>query len=540
MKIRQFVGLVLPRNIERSGLIGLSGHLKTRRRFLTQSIFPQGEPNDENDTDNDKGSDKSARGSNYRDTAFKAFESAAVTLASISVLFISGYLYHQYYKAKVLKKIQIAFEAGDPALDLAMRSKTGNGEADWVVREEQDLIDRVVAGKVPNRYFLLIGEKGTGKTSMLLEAMRRVAGHNCAMFEAHADPEIVRIRLGKALNYDYHEDYIGSLFSIRGPRDTTALLDIERAFDKLEKVALEKVRATKIPLVVIVNSTHLLREDKDGEDLMELLQQRAESFAASGLVTFIFNSDEYWVYERFKKLSTRLEVVTIKDLDRSRSVEAIRSWRKKYFNEEVPEAVGDEIYNIIGGRPQFLNRVAAHQNMVSHALSIVEKEKTWLLNKCGLLGSDMDDDVMESGKFSGSAMLLMKALVDMDKAYRTKNIVAATDNHYLPSLPLWRARQVMTRPDYIQRYDHLNIFTIDSHSMVRADSVAMMHAFRQIINEDGFDDLLEETLDRVSEIESLGRTRELVAKDLVGGVGAYEVTIGPNKTAIVKVVNPEQ
>ena len=80
--------------------------------------------------------------------------------------------------------------------------------------------------------------------------------------------------------------YIGSLFSIRGPRDTTALLDIERALNKLEKVALSRRKSSNgKPLIVIVNSMHLVRNDDDGRDLLEALQQRAEQWAASNLVT---------------------------------------------------------------------------------------------------------------------------------------------------------------------------------------------------------------------------------------------------------------
>lgn len=79
--------------------------------------------------------------------------------------------------------------------------------------------------------------------------------------------------------------YIGSLFSIKGPRDTTALLDIERAFNKLEKVALARRQAGGTPLILIINSTHLVRNDEDGRDLLEMIQQRAEQWAASNLVT---------------------------------------------------------------------------------------------------------------------------------------------------------------------------------------------------------------------------------------------------------------
>lgn len=82
----------------------------------------------------------------------------------------------------------------------------------------------------------------------------------------------------------------------------------------------------------------------------------------------------------------------------------------------------------------------------------------------------------------------------------------------------------MTRADFIQSYDHSNLFTITSNAEVRADSVPMQRAFREICAEPGFREHLEATLDRISAIESLGRTREIVAKDLVGG-GKYRVKV---------------
>jgi len=130
--------------------------------------------------------------------------------------------------------------------------------------------------------------------SLFYSAMKKTNGDNCSMLEAHADSEIFRSRLGKAIDLEYHEDYIGSLFSIRGPRETTPILDIERAFNKLENVALNKKKRSGRPLVLVINSMHLLRDDDEGRDMLELLQQRAEAWAASGLITMIFNSDDYW------------------------------------------------------------------------------------------------------------------------------------------------------------------------------------------------------------------------------------------------------
>ena len=229
---------------------------------------------------------------------------------------------------------------------------------------------------------------------MLLDAMQKVGGEGISMFEAHADLEIFRIRLGKALDYEFHEDYIGSLFSIKGPREgNTALLDIERAFNKLEKVALRRREIVGRPLVLIINSTHLLRDDEDGRDLLELIQQRAEQWAASNLVTVVFNSDDYWVYERLKQYSTRMDVLPVLDLPKEQAMSALRQYRMRNFKEEPSTKVLEKIFDRVGGRLTFLNRVAKSLDMLETCDQICQTEKNWLLNKCWILGEGMDDDV---------------------------------------------------------------------------------------------------------------------------------------------------
>lgn len=111
-----------------------------------------------------------------------------------------------------------AFKPGDPVLEIAAMSQSpppgstrdeDDKESEhWIARIEQDKIDAIVNGTDRGHYHLLIGEKGTGKSSMLLEAMRKVDGEGISMFEAHADLEIFRIRLGKALDFEFHEEYV--------------------------------------------------------------------------------------------------------------------------------------------------------------------------------------------------------------------------------------------------------------------------------------------------------------------------------------------
>lgn len=434
---------------------------------------------------------------------------------------MAGYGYHRYYKHLVLKKMENAFAPGDPVLELAAMSKkiladfSEENDPHWIRRKEQEKIDGILNGTDRGHYYLLIGEKGTGKSSMLIDAMQKVDGEGISMFEAHADLEIFRIRLGKALDFEFHEDYIGSLFSIKGPRDTTALLDIERAFNKLEKIALKRRHRVGRPLVLIINSTHLLRDDEDGRDLLELIQQRAEQWAASTLVTVVFNSDDFWVYERLKQYATRMEILPILDLPKTQAIAALAQYRRIYHQEEPHSSILEEVYNKVGGRLSFLNRVAKSPDMAKTCNEICQAERTWFLNKCWILGEEMDDDVMDQQKYASAAMVLAKALVDQEKAMGTS--YNPEKGHLLPQIPLHKAREIMTRADFIQDYDHINIFTIDAQAMVRADSVPMQNAFRQICGEDGFADHLQATLDRISAIESLGRTREIVAKDLVLG-----------------------
>jgi hypothetical protein len=249
-------------------------------------------------------------------------ESSATAGASILLLGLVGYSYTRYYDNMVLSNMERSIEHPDPLLELAtgrataVTTTTEEDEERWIPRQEQEKIDRILWGEDSGRYHLIMGEKGTGKGSMIMDGMSKINGDGVVMMEAHADPEIFRIRLGRCLNFQFHEDNIGALFSIRGPRDASALLDIERAFNRIEQAALARKLKTGRPLVLIINSAHLIRDDDNGRNLIELIQQRAEQWAAAMIVTFVICTDKYWVYERLKQYSSRMEVTNVKDLPR--------------------------------------------------------------------------------------------------------------------------------------------------------------------------------------------------------------------------------
>lgn len=336
---------------------------------------------------------------------WKAFESGTTTVMALVGLGLAGYGYNIYYKQMVLDKIENAFSAGYSSNELVALGHIAHGPHEswekeyWMPRAEQPLIDSIIKGEVRGRYYLIVGEKGTGKASLMLDAMRKTAGDGIAMLEAHSDLEVFRVRLGKAIDFEYHEDYVGSLFSIKGPRDATPLLDIERALNKLEKVALKLRKERGRPLVLVLNNIHLFKNDTDGQAFLELLQQRAETWAGTELATVVLTSDEYWTLERLKPGANHLQIINVPDIPRDLALESLRKYRHKYHNEDVPQSILDEVYRKIGGRLIFLNHVAKSDGMLEACKDICDREKAWLLNQTWIYGKEMDDDAEEQQTF---------------------------------------------------------------------------------------------------------------------------------------------
>jgi len=54
---------------------------------------------------------------------------------------------------------------------------------------------------------------------MVFDAMAAIQAEGVAMCDAHPDLEVFRLRLGKALNYEFNEDSQTSLFQRRDPRE---------------------------------------------------------------------------------------------------------------------------------------------------------------------------------------------------------------------------------------------------------------------------------------------------------------------------------
>lgn len=114
----------------------------------------------------------------------------------------------------------------------------------------------------------------------------------------------------------------------------------------------------------------------------------------------VFNSDDYWVYERLKRYAARMEVIPVPDLPKQKAMAALKEYRIKYFKEDLSPRVLEQVYNYVGGRLTFLNRVAKSDDMIEKCEEIYQAEKTWFLNKCGILGEEMDDDVMDQQKYA--------------------------------------------------------------------------------------------------------------------------------------------
>jgi hypothetical protein len=97
-----------------------------------------------------------------------------------------------------------------------------------------------------------------------------------------------------------------------------------------------------------------------------------------------------------------MEVTAITDLPKAPAISALAKYRQKYFKEVPSSEILEEVYNRVGGRLTYLNRVARSHNMLATCDNIIDTEKRWFLNQCWILGAEMDDDVMDQQKYAVS------------------------------------------------------------------------------------------------------------------------------------------
>ncbi|EUC62520.1 archaeal ATPase [Rhizoctonia solani AG-3 Rhs1AP] len=454
------------------------------------------------------------------------------TLIGITVVFFGGVAYVEWYKASVLRKIERAFAPGyDPTLELAnhpSRSSSRGMDDDefggsHMKREEQHRVDSIMRGEDVGHYYLIMGPKGGGKSTMVVDAMDEIDANGVSVCDAHPDLEVFRLRLGKALNYEFNEDSQMGLFQRRDPREGGPRLDIERAMNKLEKVAIKRATKTGRPIVLVINNIHLFNNDDEGRLLLQQLQQRAESWAESHIATMVFISDDFWPYPVMRQIANRMHTLAVQDLDAEVALKSFREFRREHGKRDDPEEVVKEAAQVTGGRLAYMSRLARSKELRKSIDDLKQGEKAWLLTNTGLI-PDCDDDVMDEQKWSSCTWLLLREFVrrrealEKEAAERMKENPDGPEEFIpIPKISYYECRQIMTRPDFINQLDHLNIISIDINHNIRLDSMLTLEAAREVVNEEGFNELLEGVRDRVDEIESLHRTRELTFKDMESG-----------------------
>ncbi|CAG8441360.1 14171_t:CDS:2 [Funneliformis mosseae] len=413
----------------------------------------------------------------------RVMDAVLTTVMGLAAVGLGGVLYQTWYEWNEQHKVLLSFTKPIPLL----KSRTSES---FFARTEQKKIASVVAGHGRAKYFLLVGERGTGKTQLVLNAMEKIGHYGIVFCEAHSDSEVFKTRLGRALNYTYREDYVGQLFAREAPERGSALLDVEKAFNMVEQVAMKYVRRRGRPLILIINNIHAFKDDDDGIDLLELLQQRAESWAASRLVTMVFNTDDYSVYERMKRDASRMEVIRVNDLTHE---EAVRLLKEKRRGHESDEELEKLIMERVGGRLSYVNRLGREDDIYETVAQLESEEKTWLTNQIGLI-PDFEETAFDSQKYASCAWKLIKALVKSEEK----------------QLPVNDCRIITGNPKWLEMLDHDNIIMIDDQHNVKADSKILQNIFEEVVNREDFDDLLDNVCERVEEVDKEQRTREII------------------------------
>ena len=91
----------------------------------------------------------------------------------------------------------------------------------------------------------------------------------------------------------------------------------------------------------------------------------------------IFNSDDYWVYEKLKQLGTRLELINVRDFNRMETINALKFVRHRYFPklEKLDDELCNAVYDLIGGRPQHITQVARHRDIMKACHQIIDRKR---------------------------------------------------------------------------------------------------------------------------------------------------------------------
>ncbi|KAG2116311.1 hypothetical protein BD769DRAFT_1485904 [Suillus cothurnatus] len=442
---------------------------------------------------------------------------ALKTLIGLGVVFIGGSLYVFWYKQNVLSKIEAAFNEtwDDAALvqlikqelsrfdlltpDLEHASLQRLAEKLSEVhprRQEQDFVDSIVKGETAGSYFLLVGPKGAGKSGMVFDAMLSIRNKGSVFLEAHPDLEVFRLRLGNALNYEFSEDMQAGLFQRPDPRSGGPAMDIERALDKLYEVAMRSRR--RRPLVLVITKIQNFHNDDQGRNLLLQIQQYAERWAIRGIITVVFTTDDVWPYTLLRKAATLMEVRSVQDLDCEMSKRTLLCRRPDAENV-------DNVVHVVGGRQSYLNKVSRAEEMLQAAEDLLRLEKAWLESCLGLIPDcDNDGEVVIQQKWSLHCWTLLREFVRLYRA-KQKESGDSWDPLKLPVIPAWRCQQIMTRPDYLDELDRLDVVYIDINSNVQPDSMLVLRAALDIVEKEGFDELLEDVRCRIKEIENLRR-----------------------------------
>lgn len=176
---------------------------QSKRGLLYEAGQPQPSPSDSKG----KKRDDESGGSTGWTGQGGVFDTALGIAIGTTFLGLGGVAYFQWYKWNVLRKMEIAFKglspglhellvfvnsvsAGgyDPVLELEKAAQHGGTQAaatiqgedqemtssepdERIRRVEQDIIDRIIKGQDKGHYYLLLGPKGCGKTSMIIQAV---------------------------------------------------------------------------------------------------------------------------------------------------------------------------------------------------------------------------------------------------------------------------------------------------------------------------------------------------------------------------------
>ncbi|CAF0977347.1 unnamed protein product [Rotaria sp. Silwood1] len=226
------------------------------------------------------------------------------------------------------------------------------------ILDELSRIIKPVANKLVSSYYIVVGDHGTGKTTLIRQAARQ-AGRGVIYVDIPYNVERFGSAFARSINFNFKEHlllsvWIESKMFGSPPDDAGKQESWERVLVTFEKYAIDfKKRYGCVPILIFDNCDSLANKDKK---MLEILQDTAKTAIDDSTWVTIFVGSAGEAPEQMEGRSSITRAASFIEITDLSETEAITYLTEK---RNLPKDMAKDIYALFGGRFKRLQNAAS-------------------------------------------------------------------------------------------------------------------------------------------------------------------------------------